>query len=124
MSDAQFYSESEQRPIGASQDPGPSHTSSEDPSSGAPSVRFEDLPREVGVMLVSVGALGVVLPAMAGAPAVVAGGLVLWPRTFRPVERWLEGRFPKVYHEGMKQVGRFLVDFERRFPGSTRSSLT
>lgn len=38
--------------------------------------RIEDLPKEVGVMLVSVGVLGFVLPAVAGTPAIVAGGLV------------------------------------------------
>jgi uncharacterized membrane protein YbaN (DUF454 family) len=44
------------------------------------------LPKEVGVMLVSVGVLGFVLPAVAGTPAIVAGGLVLWPRTFGKLE--------------------------------------
>ncbi len=82
--------------------------------------KLEDLPKEFGVMLMSVGALGLVLPAMAGAPAIVAGGLVLWPRTFGKLERWLERRYPGAYHQGMRQIGRYLDDFERRFPDSTR----
>ena len=71
-------------------------------------------------MLMSVGVVGVILPAIAGAPALIAGGLVLWPRTFGPIERWLERRYPKTYRQGMQQVGRFLDDLERRFPDSTR----
>ena len=72
-------------------------------------------------MLVSVGALGFVLPAVAGTPAIVAGGLVLWPRTFGRLERWLERRYPSTYRQGMRQIGRYLDDLERRFPDSTRS---
>jgi hypothetical protein len=90
------------------------------PSAGSTGRRIEDLPKEVGVMLVSVGALGVVLPAMAGAPALVAGGLVLWPRTFGRFERWFERRYPGTYQHGMRQIGRYLDDLERRFPESTR----
>ena len=40
-------------------------------------------------MLVSVGALGIVLPGMLGTPAIIAGGLVLWPGTFGGLEDWL-----------------------------------
>jgi hypothetical protein len=84
--------------------------------------KTEDLPREVGVMLMSVGALGLLLPAVAGAPAIVAGGLVLWPRIFGRLERWLELRYPAAHRQGMRQIGRYLDDFERRFPDSTRPS--
>lgn len=72
-------------------------------------------------MLVSVGAIGFILPAMAGLPALVAGGMVLWPRTFGPVESWAARRFPTAYREGMRQIGRYLDDLERRFPDSTRA---
>lgn len=71
-------------------------------------------------MLVSVGALGLVLPAVAGAPAIVAGGLVLWPRSFGKIERWLQRRYPGVHKQGMRQIGRYLDDLEQRFPNSTR----
>jgi hypothetical protein len=90
------------------------------PPAGNAGRRIEDLPKEVGVMLVSVGALGVILPAMAGAPALLAGGLVLWPRTFGRFERWFEHRYPETYQQGMRQIGRYLDDFERRYPDSTR----
>jgi len=78
------------------------------------------LPKEAGVMLVSVGVLGFVLPAVAGTPAIVAGGLVLWPRTFGKLERWVQRRYPMVYYEGMRQICRYLDDIERRFPDSSR----
>jgi len=81
--------------------------------------KIEDLPKEVGVMLMSVGVLGFVLPAVAGTPAIVAGGLVLWPRTFGKLERWVQRRYPRVYHEGMRQIGHYLDDLEMRFPDST-----
>lgn len=78
--------------------------------------RLRELPKEIGVMLVSVGALGVVLPGIVGVPAVVAGGLILWPKAFGKVDGWLEKRFPKTRRDGMKQIGRFIEDFEKRFP--------
>ena len=83
--------------------------------------RIEDLPKEVGVMLLSVGALGFVLPAVAGTPAIIVGGLVLWPRTFGKLERWLRHRYPVMHREGMRQLIRYLVDLERRFPDSIGS---
>ena len=82
--------------------------------------KIEDLPKEVGVMLVSVGALGVVLPGLMGAPALVAGGLVLWPGTFGGLEEWLRRRNPGLYHRGMQQLSRFLDDLERRYPDLTK----
>jgi hypothetical protein len=78
--------------------------------------RLEDLPKELGVLLASVGVLGVVSPGIAGAPALIAGGLVLWPKTFGKVEDWFQCRFPLAHRESMKQVGRFLDDLQRRYP--------
>jgi hypothetical protein len=82
--------------------------------------RIKDLPKEVGVMLVSIGALGVILPGVMGTPAIIAGGLVLWPGTFGSVQEWLRRRNPGLYHRGMQQLGRFLDDLERRYPELTR----
>jgi hypothetical protein len=78
--------------------------------------RIKDLPREIGVMLVSVGALGLVMPGMAGAPAILAGGLVLWPGAFGRLEGWFQRQYPKVYDRGMQQIDRFLDDMDRRYP--------
>jgi hypothetical protein len=77
---------------------------------------IKDLPKEVGAMLVSVGVLGFVLPGVMGTPAIIAGGLVLWPKTFGKVETWFERRYPSLYRRGMRQVGRYLDDLDRRFP--------
>ncbi|HZW33237.1 MAG TPA: hypothetical protein VFF52_21145 [Isosphaeraceae bacterium] len=77
-------------------------------------------PKELGVMLVTAGVLGVVLPGP-GAPALLAGGLILWPEGFGRVDSWLRQRFPESHRKGMKHLDRFLSDLERRYPGSTRS---
>jgi hypothetical protein len=78
--------------------------------------RLEDLPRELGVLLISVGVLGIALPGIAGAPAFLAGGLVLWPKSFGKIEDWFYHRFPETHRSSMKQVGRFLGDLQRRYP--------
>jgi hypothetical protein len=78
--------------------------------------RLQELPRDVGVLLASVGVLGLVLPGIAGTPALIAGGLVLWPKSFGKVEGWLSQRFPKAHRASMEQVGRFLDDLDRRYP--------
>jgi hypothetical protein len=77
------------------------------------------LPRELGVMLVSAGVIGIVLPGP-GAPAIVAGGLILWPEAGGRAERWFQKRFPQAHRQGMGHISRFLADLERRYPGSTR----
>ena len=77
---------------------------------------LQGLPREVGALLMSVGALGVVIPGMVGVPAVIAGGLVIWPNTFRPIEGWLGRKFPKVHRQSLEQIRRYLDDLEHRYP--------
>jgi hypothetical protein len=78
--------------------------------------KIKDLPKEVGAMLVSVGVLGMILPGVVGTPAIIAGGLVLWPKAFGKLEDWFQRRYPKTHHRSMKQIGRYLDDLERRFP--------
>jgi hypothetical protein len=82
--------------------------------------RIKDLPKEVGVMLITVGALGLVLPGLVGTPAVIAGGLVLWPRAFGKVENWFERRFPKIHKQSLYQINRYLNDLESRYPDATQ----
>jgi hypothetical protein len=104
-------------------DPDEIPTASVGPDAGSPApideptlLRIKDLPKEVGVMLVSVGALGLALPGLMGTPAIIAGGLVLWPSSFTPLEGWFRRRNPDLYRRGMQQIGRFLDDLERRYP--------
>jgi hypothetical protein len=66
-------------------------------------------------MLVSVGVLGTLLPGMAGAPAIIAGGMVLWPGTFGKLELWFQRRYPALHKQGMRQISRYLDDLERRY---------
>ena len=83
--------------------------------------RIKDLPKEVGVMLLTVGVLGVVLPGVVGTPAAIAGGLVLWPKAFGKVESWFERRFPDMHKQSLYQINRYLNDLEARYPNSTHN---
>jgi hypothetical protein len=83
--------------------------------------RIKQLPKEVGVLLLSVGVVGFVLPGMIGVPALMAGGLVLWPRAFNGLENWFARRSPALHHRGMQQMRRFLDDLERRYPSEGNS---
>jgi hypothetical protein len=81
--------------------------------------RIKDLPKEVGVMLLTVGALGFALPGVVGTPAVIAAGLVLWPKAFGKVENWFERRFPEIHKQSLYQINRYLNDLESRYPDAT-----
>jgi hypothetical protein len=78
--------------------------------------RIKQLPKDVGVMLVTVGVAGFVLPGIVGVHALIAGGLVLWPGAFNRLDDWFARRTPGWHHLGMQQIGRFLDDLERRYP--------
>jgi len=80
--------------------------------------KIKELPKEVGVMLVTAGIVGFILPGP-GTPAIIAGGLVLWPEAFGKVESWLERCHPQIHREGTRQINRFLTDLEKRYPDST-----
>jgi hypothetical protein len=81
--------------------------------------RIRKLPPEVGAVLMTVGVVGLILPGPIGTPLVLAGGLVLMPRTFGRWEKWFSKRFPKMHEHGMRHVDRFIDDFERRYPKQT-----
>jgi hypothetical protein len=78
-------------------------------------VRIKDLPKEVGVMLITAGILGVILPGP-GTPAIIAGGLALWPNAFGKLESWLQRRYPGIHRQSMQQISRFLRDLDKRYP--------
>jgi hypothetical protein len=87
------------------------------PTPGETLPELHALPKEVGVMLLSAGVIGFVMPGP-GAPAIIAGGLVLWPQGFGRVEAWVQRTFPDVHRTGMTQVRRYLRDLDRRYPWS------
>jgi len=94
------------------------HDAGDGPPPEARSSELRDLPKEVGVLLFSAGVLGFILPGP-GTPAIIAGGLVLWPDKFGKAEAWFRRRYPKVHKGGMQYVHRFLDDMDRRYPGTS-----
>jgi hypothetical protein len=100
-------------PAAAASEP---YASSLTPEEEAELSRIKDLPKEVGVMLLTVGVLGFVLPGVVGTPAAIAGGLVLWPKAFGKVENWFERRFPETHKHSLYQINRFLDDLDARYP--------
>ena len=97
----------------------PEQTAAGSPGADATRERIRTLPPEVGIVLMSVGVVGFILPGPMGTPLVLAGGLVLMPAMFGRVERWVERKFPKLHSVGMKHVDRFIDDFEKRYPPPT-----
>jgi hypothetical protein len=79
--------------------------------------KIKELPKELGVMLLTAGIVGFILPGP-GTPAIIAGGLVLWPEAFGKIESWLERSHPQVHKQGVRQINRFLNDLEKRYPYS------
>ena len=79
-------------------------------------LRIDELPRDVGWVLVYVGVLGVVLPGIIGFPFVIAGGAILLPGGPKALTRWMGPNPPPVVHASMKQISRLVFDLERRYP--------
>ena len=78
--------------------------------------RIQRLPASVGVVLMGVGVAGLIIPGPFGTPFIITGGLILAPRIFRSVDRFVQRRFPNFYDTGMHTVERFLSDMEKRYP--------
>ena len=78
--------------------------------------RIEKMPKEVGLLLIVAGIGGILLPGPVGTLFLVLGGVVLWPRAFGRLEGFLERRLPRLHHQSMLQITRFLDDLERRYP--------
>ena len=75
------------------------------------------LPPEVASMLILIGILGIPLPGP-GIPFILAGGLAIWPRTFKPIEERFRHKFPTAHVSVFQLLGRFVEDLNRRYPGS------
>lgn len=78
--------------------------------------RIRAMPNEVGVLLIVAGIGGILLPGPVGTPFLVLGVVILWPRAFGGLEDFVEKRFPRLHHQSMRQITRFLDDLERRYP--------
>ena len=79
-------------------------------------VSLESLPKEVGVMLIVAGIGGVLLPGPVGTPFLLLGGVILFPNLFRKLDQGFQKKFPAFHQKGMKQVHRFVLDLENRYP--------
>jgi hypothetical protein len=79
-------------------------------------VHLRNVPPEIGILLIVVGTAGVLLPGPVGSPFLLAGGIVLWPKGFRGLERWLTKVAPRLYAAGIRQIERYLLDLESRYP--------
>jgi hypothetical protein len=79
-------------------------------------LRITNVPRDVGWMMVSVGLLGVILPGIIGTPFLVTGIAVLTPGGPRLLARWARRDRNGVMLAGLRQMGRWLDDLERRYP--------
>jgi hypothetical protein len=84
--------------------------------------RIEQMPREVGVLLLTTGMVTGMLPPPPGPfdlSLMLAGGAALWPRSLRSLSDWTMKRFPRAHRAGMIFIDRYLDDLERRYPGTT-----
>ena len=85
-----------------------------------PVLRVEQLPRGAGWLLITAGVVGLVVPAVPGAPLLLAGAMLLTPGGSRLLVRWAGRNPPKFVRSAIRQINRFLDDLERRYP-RTRS---
>jgi hypothetical protein len=86
--------------------------------------RMQQLPQDIGWLLVAAGVVGVVMPGVLGVPFLALGGLILMPATNRRAERWLTGHSPRIFKGSVRQINRFLDDLEKRYPRArTKDSL-
>jgi hypothetical protein len=78
--------------------------------------RIRAMPKEFAVFLIVAGVSGLLLPGPVGTPFLILGCLMLWPNTFERMEIFVQRRFPRMHHEGVRQMRRFIDDLERRYP--------
>lgn len=78
--------------------------------------QIEELPPEVGWLLVYVGVLGFALPGITGAPFLVVGVGVISPRGRKYIARWIGKDPPRFVRAGVHQIVRMVDDLDRRYP--------
>jgi hypothetical protein len=79
-------------------------------------LRIANVPRDVGWLMISVGVIGVILPGIIGTPFLVAGIAVLAPGGPQLLTDWVRRNPKAATLVGLKQMGRWLDDLERRYP--------
>jgi hypothetical protein len=79
-------------------------------------LRFTQLPKEAGWLLITAGVVGLVVPGILGTPFLLAGAVVVAPGGSNLLSRWAGRNPPKIVHSAMRQINRFIDDLERRYP--------
>jgi hypothetical protein len=82
--------------------------------------KVEGLPKDVGVVLLGLGALGIAIPGPSppGASFVLLGVLFLRPGLIVRFAGPLAGRFPRLFGFLIDFLDHLRIDLERRYPGS------
>jgi hypothetical protein len=78
--------------------------------------RIENLPRDVGWLMVYMGVVGVIVPGIPGGPFFIAAAAVLAPGGPKLMSRWAGGNPSGFVRTSLKQVLRFVDDLEHRYP--------
>ncbi|MEI6540952.1 MAG: hypothetical protein WCO86_15730 [Planctomycetota bacterium] len=94
-------------------------TGSDEETSGEKTIEMlEHFPKEIAALLMMAGVAGLIMPGPIGAPLLIAGGVIIWPKTFRPIGLWFSRKFPNAHREGVIQIKEFVRDLNKRYPES------
>ncbi|MGD0106152.1 MAG: hypothetical protein ABSC06_19245 [Rhodopila sp.] len=83
-------------------------------------LRLDTLTTDVGWLLITAGVIGVIVPGVPGTPFLIVGVLVITPGGTNLLARWSGKKPPRFINGGLKQIGRFLDDLERRYPRASK----
>jgi hypothetical protein len=85
--------------------------------------KLDGLPKDLGVALIGLGALGVVIPGPIplGASFILVGAAFLWPGLLARFGGWLARRLPGMWRVLIDFVDHLRADLQRRYPGSVRA---
>jgi hypothetical protein len=78
--------------------------------------QIEQLPPEIGWLLIYVGFLGFVLPGIVGFPFLIAGLGIVTPGGRKRVAKWVGKNPPRFVHFSVRQISRLVEDLDRRYP--------
>jgi hypothetical protein len=81
--------------------------------------KIKQLPKAAGVVLVTAGVSGLIIPGLIGWPLLFAGGIVLAPKTFGKLDESLKEHLPQFRRGSARTLGRFFSDMEKRYPPTT-----
>jgi hypothetical protein len=84
--------------------------------------RLRGVPKEVGVILLGIGVVGVAVPGPIppGLPVVLLGTCILCPSIVSLLGR-LARTFPRLFQVLSRFIERLMLDLERRYPAPVRA---